>query len=106
MDLKLYYRNVINASKSSLLNQSFDQEYRSFKDASRIEEIKVIDDTNAYASVYTFRDGVWLSNWFNFDEDRWVIDLPYGFEKMLPGEGYWTVGFDADTNITYERNPH
>jgi hypothetical protein len=44
LDLKLYYRNVISASKQSLTNQSFTDSYDSFKDASRIEEIKIIDD--------------------------------------------------------------
>ena len=44
LDLKLYYRNVIAASKDSLTNKSFTDTYTSFKDASRIEEITVIDD--------------------------------------------------------------
>lgn len=39
LDLKLYYRNVIAASKDSLQPESFTDTYTNFKDASRFEDI-------------------------------------------------------------------
>lgn len=47
LDLKLYYRNVVAASKESLTNQSFTDTFTNFKDASRFEDIEsqIEDDT-------------------------------------------------------------